>query len=34
MPRSSSTETSARLRRALDDAERLVARRGRERRVV
>jgi predicted acylesterase/phospholipase RssA len=29
-----STETTARLRRALDDAERLVARRGRERRMV
>jgi hypothetical protein len=29
-----STETTARLRRALDDAERLLARRGRERRMV
>jgi hypothetical protein len=28
------TDTPARLRRALDDAERLVAQRGRERRVV
>jgi hypothetical protein len=29
-----STETTARLRRALDDTERLVAQRGRQRRVV